>query len=50
MAVIFPLLRQWPGLELACDCGAWRDAALTWINPADHGEVFGRNAMRICRL
>ncbi len=41
---------DWPVLERAGDYGAWHDAALAWIAPANHGDVFGHNAVRTYRL
>jgi len=41
---------DWPVLEGAGDYGAWHDAALAWIDPVDHDNVFGANATRVYRL
>ncbi len=41
---------DWPVLELAGNYGNWHEAALTWTDPASHGDVFGGNAERVYRL
>ena len=41
---------DWPVLERAGDYGAWHAAALAWIDPAHHGDVFAGNAARVYRL
>lgn len=41
---------DWPVLERAGDYGAWHAAALAWVAPTSHGDVFAGNAVRVYRL
>ncbi|MEO7939275.1 MAG: amidohydrolase family protein [Burkholderiaceae bacterium] len=41
---------DWPVLERAGDYATWQAAALRWIEPADHAEVFEGVARRTYRL
>lgn len=41
---------DWPVLERAGDYLAWHEAALAWIDPAHHHDIFEGNAKRLYRL